>query len=432
MTRLMRHRSPGRLLIAAALLLLGRADARAHGGREQEGPGAPDVAANLRTWTHAGGRFEVHGTFVATHGNQVQIRKEDGELLDIKREALSPPDRAWVEARLSTIRRVNSGTHFPLVAQGPPARPPGGAGESEPEMASAFRAFADVLKVRWDRDYFHVESSDIPDHPMMIGITAWQQQVPLPQPYTGANAWRIPLHPVVAKNPLSAESHFFRGAIALAVNGIPIFNPIKNDGRTDTYLAGELDEWGGHCGRADDYHYHMAPVHLEPRIGKGKPLGYALDGYAIYGYDEPDGSKARPLDTFNGHDDAQRGYHYHATRTYPYINGGFHGAVTERDGQVDPQPNAQPLRPALPPLRGARITGFASPKPGSYSLTHEIRGARYFVNYTLAAGGGATFEFVDSTGKTTTETYQRRERGPGEGPRPPRGDRPGPKEKRKQ
>lgn len=97
---------------------------------------------------------------------------------------------------------------------------------------------------------------------MMVGIRAWQQQVPLPQAYRGDNARRIPLQPITAKRPMSAKTDFFRGAIALAVNGVPIFNPIKNDGRTDTFLAGELDEWGGHCGRADDYHYHLPPVHL--------------------------------------------------------------------------------------------------------------------------------------------------------------------------
>ena len=197
---------------------------------------------------------------------------------------------------------------------------------------------------------------------MMVGITAWQQQVPLPQPYFGDNAWRIPLEPVVAKNPMSAKSHFFRGAIALAANGVPIFNPIKNDGRTDTLLAGELDEFGGHCGRGDDYHYHIAPTHLQEIVGKDKPIAYALDGYPIYGYNEPDGSQVRGLDEFNGHSTPGLGYHYHATKMYPYIHGGFHGEVKEVDGQVDPQPRAGGVREALPPLRGAKITGFESKK----------------------------------------------------------------------
>ena len=180
----------------------------------------------------------------------------------------------------------------------------------------------------------------MPDHRMMVGITAWQQQVPIPQSYTGENAWRIPLRPVPAEKPMSAKDHFFRGAIALAVNGVPIFNPIKNDGRTDTLLAGELDEFGDHCGREDDYHYHIAPLHLDQTTGQDPALSYALNGYPIYEYDEPNATKVAKLDVFNGHELETGSYHYHATKKYPYLNGGFHGEVTERDGQVDPQPRA--------------------------------------------------------------------------------------------
>jgi hypothetical protein len=149
---------------------------------------------------------------------------------------------------------------------------------------------------------------------MMMGITAWQQQVPLPQDYTGDNAFRIPRHPVLSDHPVSAKKALFNGAIAVAVNGVPIFNPIKNDGRTDTYLAGELDTYGGHCGRADDYHYHMAPLHLVDVVGKANPIAYALDGFAIYGLTEPDGSQPVGLDEFNGHTNAAGVYHYHEPR----------------------------------------------------------------------------------------------------------------------
>jgi hypothetical protein len=31
-------------------------------------------------------------------------------------------------------------------------------------------------------------------------------------------------------------------------------------------------EWRGHCGRADDYHDHATPVHLEKIVGKGKAV----------------------------------------------------------------------------------------------------------------------------------------------------------------
>lgn len=275
-----------------------------------------------------------------------------------------------------------------------------------PEVAKHFGPFDDKVKVRWDKEFLYVESNGMPDHPMMIGITAWQQQVPLPQSYTGSNAWRIPLHPVPAKNPMSAKEHFFRGAIALAVNGIPIFNPIKNDGKTDTLLAGELDQWGGHCGRADDYHYHLAPVHLEKLVGKGNPVGVALDGYPIYGYVDADGKSPVNLDWLNGHKDSNGNYHYHATKTYPYLNGGFYGEVVERDGQVDPQPRAQPIRPVGRPLRGAKITGFANPQANSYKVEYDVFGDKRYIQYNIVADGSAEFRYVWENGtRTETETY---------------------------
>lgn len=282
----------------------------------------------------------------------------------------------------------------------------------QPPLASLFDRFSDKVEVRFDRDFLFVESNGLPEHPMMIGITAWQQQVPLPQPYRGDNAWRIPLNPIPAKKPMSAASHFFRGAIALAVNGVPIFNPIKNDGKTDTLLAGELDQWGGHCGRADDYHYHIAPTHLEKIVGAGNPVAVALDGYPIYGYNDPNGKPPTNLDGLNGHRGPDGKYHYHATKTYPYLNGGFYGEVVERGGQVDPQPRAQGVRPAARPLRGAKITGFENPTPGRYIVRYEVLGDKRSVDYTVAENGSAKFSFVSGQG-TTSETYTPRQRGGG-------------------
>jgi hypothetical protein len=83
--------------------------------------------------------------------------------------------------------------------------------------------------------------------------------------------------------------------------------------RPDTLLAGELDRWGGHCGRADDYHYHIAPVHLEKTVGAGNPVAVSLDGYAIYGYNDPNGKPPTDLDWLNGHKGPDGTYHYHAT-----------------------------------------------------------------------------------------------------------------------
>ncbi len=287
-----------------------------------------------------------------------------------------------------------------------------------PPQATAFQAFAPKVSVRADGQFLYVESDGMPAHNMMVGITAWQQQVPLPQPYTGANAWRVPLNPVPAKTPASIKNRFLRGAIALAANGIPIFNPQNNRGEVSAEI-GELDQWGGHCGRADDYHYHAAPLHLQAVLGKDQPIAYALDGYPIFGLTEPDGSAPAQLDAFNGHTTTALGYHYHASLKYPYVNGGFHGEVVERDGQVDPQPRAGGVREALQALRGARITGFTAKDGKVFSLKYEVGAETRFVNYALLDGGAVKFDFVDGRGQTHTETYSPRQRGPGGGERPP-------------
>lgn len=269
------------------------------------------------------------------------------------------------------------------------------------------RSFSVLTKWRADENFYYLESNGLPMHKMMVGITAWQQQVPLPQDFTGGNAFKIPRHPVMSDNPVSAKRALFSGAIAVAVNGVPIFNPIKNDGRTDTLIAGELDDFGGHCGRADDYHYHVAPLHLVDTVGIANPIGYALDGYPLYGLTEADGSTPVDLDEFNGHSHGDLGYHYHSTRAYPYVNGGLRGVVEVRNDAITPQPLTTPVRPAGGPLRGATIIGFTMPSPNRYSLEYQINGRSSFVNYWLNDAGAYTFEFVDADGNATRQNYNR-------------------------
>lgn len=250
-----------------------------------------------------------------------------------------------------------------------------------------------------------VESTGLPEHPMMIGIRSWQQQIPLPQPFTGANAFQLPLHGTPADVPISGRHALYRGAIALAINGIPIFNALNNRG-DDAYLYGELDQWGGHCGRADDYHYHVAPLHLQAVTGPATPIAFAMDGYPLYGLTEPDGSAVRPLDEYNGHADPVDGYHYHATLTFPYINGGLRGKVTVRNDGVEPQPATPPMRPPGEPLKGAVITAFTRDGTASH-LEYTLAGGLYRLDYVIS-GSSVRLTRTDPTGATAAETFQRR------------------------
>ena len=281
--------------------------------------------------------------------------------------------------------------------------------KKKPLVQKHFESFKDKLELRADDDFVYVGSSGFPDHPMMIGIKSWQQQVPLPQPYTGKNAWQIPLKPRLADKPISAKTHLYRGAIALAVNGVPIFNALNNRGE-DAFLAGELDEYGGHCGRGDDYHYHIAPVHLEKIAGKGNPIGYALDGYPLYGYTDAEGKVPTDLDEFNGRTEKD-GYRYYSTKKYPYINGGIRGVVTVRGDGIEPQPRDAPIRPPGRPLRGATITDFTrDDEKKAYAIQYEVQGKTLSVKYTIGKDGTYDFVFTDGAGKETNETYRRRVR----------------------
>jgi len=248
---------------------------------------------------------------------------------------------------------------------------------------SAFAPFKSTVSTSWDNTYFYVNSKGIPNHTMMVGIssTGWQQQIPIPQCYIGSNAWSIPLNPVLATTPVPVSAiHFLKGAIAVAANGVAIFNYHTNTG-VDSFLDGQLDNYGGHCGRADDYHYHTAPMHL---ISLGQttynlPIAFGLDGFAVYGSLEPDGSAMATLDGNHGHYGTNGVYHYHGTATAPYMIGNMVGKVTEDANlQIIPQASANSVRgpgEGQNPLKGALITACVpNGTNNGYNLSFSYNG----------------------------------------------------------
>lgn len=382
-----------------------------------------------RLWTNQRTGEAIRGSFLASRDGSVSIERENGDVVVLAFNDLTAADRAEAAEHIAAIGAL----HAHADADKP-------AAAERPAAAMVFDLFAPHVRTRWDDRWLFVESDGLPHdpapHQMMVGIRSWQQQVPLPQPYSGDNAWRIPLKPQLADKPISARTSLYRGAIALAANGIPIFNALNNRG-DDALKAGELDEFGGHCGRADDYHYHVAPLVLQKVVGPDRPIAFALDGFPLFGLFDP---AAKPgaegacplggtekLDEFNGHFAAPAAgtskglYHYHASKDYPYINGGMRGVVTVKDDQIDPQPRARPVRDWLQPLRGASITGFKQTADASWSLEYTLGGTKRFVNYRIAADK-YVFDFVDANGKTETKTYAAR----GGDDRPPRenNDRP--------
>ncbi|MBU3728164.1 MAG: YHYH protein [Phycisphaerales bacterium] len=439
----MRH--PATLCASAAVLLIACVAAAHPPGESHDDHDHGHDHGHARIWTNVRTGERIHGSFLHARGGSVALDTVSGGIASIPLADLAGEDRTVAEARIEEIRAINewriAGAAIAIasVERVHPSSPMGTQDAArKPPQAAIFDAFGPFVKTRFDERWLYVESDGLPHPPlettMMVGIRAWQQQVPLPQPYTGANAWQIPLKPELAERPILGKSALMRGAVALAANGIPIFNALNNGGR-DSYQIGELDEYGGHCGRGDDYHYHVAPLAIEKVVGKGKPIAYALDGFPVYGLFDPKANRGQdlacplgstePLDEINGHycevakgdglDGGTRSYHYHASKAFPYINGGLRGKVeiegSGTDTQVVPQPRASGVRPALPPLRGASITGFEQVGPEAWSLRYEIAGRASLVNYRVEDGGKVIFEFVGPDGEKRVEEHMPRSRG---------------------
>ena len=268
-------------------------------------------------------------------------------------------------------------------------------------IISHFEDYSGV-SITSDEEYFYINSFSWPEHGMGVGITSWQEQVPIPQNYTGDNSWVIPLNPEMADEPLSTSDHLLKGALAVAVNGVPIFNVYNNRGE-NAYLIGELDNWGGHFGRGDDYHYHLIPTHLEETIGSNQPLAYALDGYPVYGYTE------ETLDDAFGRLDSEGNYRYHAKTTAPYYMPMVMGKITldpnsiAPNDQIYPQPVQNPIRPSndFKPVDGATVTGFSQTGTNAFSFEYTVSGTKYYVNYNWDDDCKFTYSYVDENGSTT-------------------------------
>ena len=406
----------------------------------------------LRKWS-VNGKDKIHASFLMLKNEMVYLETEKSQTLKFPLQSFTPIDQQYIKSRYANIVRLNSpinqkqelllsssidykkiaavlvlimllsiltysfsgqykfkyslcillvGCCSILYSFKMASYKRAISSTSPSAIDSAFTPFKPNVITSWDANYFYVASLGIPaTHALMKGITSWQQQVPIPQCYFAPNAWSIPLNPVSASSvvPVNA-AHFSRGAIAVAANGIAIFNPYTNTG-VDAFLDGQLDQWGGHCGRADDYHYHTAPLHLYGSTATTLPIAYALDGFAVYGNFEPSGAAILPLDTNHGHYGGNGVYHYHGSATAPYMIKYMVGQVTEdATHQIIPQPHANPIRPGQNPLPGAVIDSCVANGTAGYTLYYTRSSQKYKVVYSWTSAGQYNFNFISPSGTT--------------------------------
>ncbi|MBQ4830541.1 YHYH protein [Alteromonas sp. MMG017] len=120
----------------------------------------------------------------------------------------------------------------------------------------------------------------------------------------------IPVTPVPLSNPDSIGAD-----LGVSLNGVVIAGPAPVSQILAANTIAAFDDCGGHVNPAEGYHYHasLGCSEVVTSIDEHANLmGYALDGYGIYGMLNANGEEDYDLDECRGHEDDTRGYHYHA------------------------------------------------------------------------------------------------------------------------
>jgi hypothetical protein len=194
------------------------------------------------------------------------------------------------------------------------------------EPSKPAHPFRKNVKVEVTDELLIVKSDGIPDHDTGPFPNRNNPNTIQKQNYT----FKIPRKPVRA----NTITKLPMGPIGVAINGVPFYNPYNAEGQ-DAAKTEVFDDCCGHPDPRGRYHYHIYPTCIytpfkRDEAGKHSDLlGYAFDGYAIYGPNGENGKPPGDLDECNGHEDKDRGYHYHVTNKFPYILGGYRGVVAK-------------------------------------------------------------------------------------------------------
>ncbi|HET7649805.1 MAG TPA: YHYH protein [Gammaproteobacteria bacterium] len=217
-----------------------------------------------------------------------------------------------------------------------------------------------------------IRANNLPQH--HTGIFPIQAGDPAYQYDHNPNAIRaqqilltLPVNPALAARPSCVPM----GMIGFALDGVAIYNAADAAGR-DAVAHEVQDRCHGHPQHAGQYHYH-GPSPCMPNEMTSGLVGYALDGFGIYGMKDPATGRIlhnRDLDACHGttgtvmwNGKPTRIYHYVLTEEYPYTIGCFRGSVDPallQHGHVRMQQRDMNRGPMRGPPQGDRETVLAN------------------------------------------------------------------------
>ena len=141
--------------------------------------------------------------------------------------------------------------------------------------------------------------------------------------------FRIPLNPEINSQ---GPTDTFLGAIGVSLNGVPLYNEYEGPtAQLDPQTILSFDLAQGHPAPGGSYHYHFPPESLFVTT-EDNFIGFAADGFPVYGPKNIDGYNVENLDDYHAEfgptpDFPDGIYHYHTTYTSPYIIGAFAGTI---------------------------------------------------------------------------------------------------------
>lgn len=139
--------------------------------------------------------------------------------------------------------------------------------------------------------------------------------------------WTIPAYPVLGTSSYWFDVLCYGGPVGIALNGANIYSQFdghpEDCGDAVQSESSTFDLCGGHADFSDYYHYHIPPTCLIDQLGDmpdghSPQVGWAIDGFPIYGPKGPSGVDMYPcthsnadstycLDECNGYEGALNG-----------------------------------------------------------------------------------------------------------------------------
>ena len=232
-------------------------------------------------------------------------------------------------------------------------------------------------QITWPRKFVMSETAsvrkfsanDFPDHPTGIfPIPETSEAFKFDRNPNSIKAqnmeFELPLTPELASEPQCAP-----GTVGILLSGAVLFNALDAPGR-DAVAHETQDSCEGHPQESGVYHYHSLSSCIKDEQesdGHSKIVGYALDGFGIFGRHGVGGQtlSSSDLDECHGHTHEVNWngkrisiYHYHATWDFPYTVGCLRGRYDRFIERILSGP---------PPDRG----GFGEPNPSPYGTRGE-------------------------------------------------------------